>query len=251
MCMGVRSRASALVSPVSSAVLRSAAAEKGRLGVAEIIEAAGDPEVARITVKIETLIKEHFQSAERYYLSRLGVQLGEDRRTLERLTGKKLAQFVREKFDYKIGTSGQHKNVLYLIAPGTSAKGLPVASPRYLPRFWAAFAMPLRDDEERYIDLDTLEFGPKDMVAGDVRPIEAEYVAPNDASGSAAETAMRISRWLDKQQLDGERFHMRLRRSPPSGESLLNQVLSVLDRDQLRRTSLPLDVIKSLTDRRS
>lgn len=213
-----------------------------------------DPEIARITARIDKLIKEHFVSEQTYYLSRLGTQLGEDRLALEKRTGKKLGQFISQKFKYEIGATGQHKNVLYLVAPGASANAAPTATPRYVPRFWAAFAVPLRDGEERYIDINSFEFGPKTLIAGDkrdVRPIADEYIAPKDSSGSATETAARISQWLDKQQLDGERFRMPTQRPRSSDKSLLDQVLSVLDSDQLRRISLPLDVIKSLTDQRS
>ena len=132
---------------------------------------------------------------------------------------------------------------------------MPVAAPRYVPRFWAAFAVPLRENEDRFIDLETFEFGPKDALAvqdRDVRPIAAEYVAPPEASGSAAETAERIARWLDAQGLDGERFRVRPRRSRPAGESLLDQILSGAPiATSSERITLPLDVIKNSADRRA
>lgn len=212
-----------------------------------------DPDVLRIKGRIDALIKQHIAERKICYLSQLGAELGDDRLLLEKLTGSKLAQFVRDNFAYEIGSTGLHKNVLFVSAPGSTIEELPVSPPRYVPRFWAAFAVPLRESEDRFIDLETFEFGPRDALGGhgrDLRPIDAQYVAPREASGSATGTAERIARWLDEQGLDGERFRARQRRSRSSGESLLDQVLAVLDRDQLRRIALPLDVIKSLADRR-
>ena len=213
-----------------------------------------DPEVMRIKERIDTLIKQKLAERKICYLAQLGTQLGDDRLRLEKLTGSKLAQFVRDNFAYEIRSGGQHKNVLFIGDPGTPVRESPVAPPRYVPRFWAAFAVPLRENEDQFIDLETFEFGPKDalVVQGrNARPIAPEYVAPPEATGSAPETAERIARWLDAQGLDGERFRMRPRESRSGGESLLDQILSVLDRDQLRRINLPLDVIKSLADRRA
>jgi hypothetical protein len=214
-------------------------------------------DIERIKGRIEQLAAAHFAKGEqRYFLSRLGNELGTDRSVLEKLTGVKLTQFVRENLPYEIGAGGSHQNVLFLIAPDgtpTASAKSSGAAPRYAPRFWAAFAVPLAEGEDRVINLDSFDFGPTEKIGVDgasVRPIAPEFIAPKEASGSAAETAERIVAWLAAQGLDGARFYAVPRDHRSDGRSLLDRLFAVLDHDQLRRISLPLDVIKALAERK-
>ncbi len=216
------------------------------------------PEIERIKGRIEKLASAHFANGEEcYFLSRLGNELGDDRSMLEKLTGVKLAQFVRENFTYEIGVGGAHQNVLFLMAPEgthTGSAAARTAPPRYARRFWAAFAVPLAEGEDRAIDLDSFEFGPSEKIgvqSANFRLIGSEFIAPREASGSAAETADRIAAWLATQDLEGARFHANLRRQRSDGRSLLDELFAALDHDQLRRVSLPLDVMKTLNERKS
>ena len=215
-----------------------------------------DAEVTRITTRIAALIEEHFRSgAESLFLSRLGVLLGDDRIRLERLTGEKLSQFIRNNFSYEIGAGGQKSNVLFLVKPGMSAETPPSSKqiPRYSPRFWAAFAVPLAENEQRYVNLESLVFGPDAATLGApdyVFPIPTEYIAPRNASGSAADTAARIERWLETHRLEAERF-LAKRKHPQEYRSLLDALLHALDGDELKRVSLPLDIVKTLSERKN
>jgi hypothetical protein len=214
-----------------------------------------DAEVARIKRRIQSLIQEHFDSGSGdLYLSRLGAQLGGDRILLEKLTGRKLSEFVRNNFDYEIGRGGQKNNVLFLVAPGAIEKPSERPVRRYLPRFWAAFAVPLSASEQRHINLVSMRFGPDPAILGganeDVRPIPDQYIAHRNASGSAAETAARIEAWLDSQQLDAERFAVKRQRADRHG-SVLDALLQALSTEDLKRISLPLDIVKTLSERRS
>jgi hypothetical protein len=209
-------------------------------------------EIARIKDRIDAFISEHFARGEQvYYLSKLGIQLGSDRLDLEKLTGVKLGTFVRNNFDYHMDAEGQHKNVLVLrskgLPDGTSSSRHSV--PRYAPRFWAAFAVPLAQGEHRFINLSTLAFGPVGPSAGsnaDIREIEPQFIAPMDASGSASDTTVRIAEWLDQQKLEPERFIAKPRHTGRDGGTALEFLLNTLDGDQLRRVSLPLDIVKTL-----
>lgn len=220
-------------------------------------ESATLAEISRIKSRISSVIEEHFSSGTGHlFLAALGTKLGADLRPLEKLTGMKLSEFVRSSFSYEIGVTGEHKNILYLVAPGKSAETInqpPPPTPRYLPKFWAAFAIPLADAQERHIDLETLRFGPDatelKTAASDVRRIDAKYIAPRDASGSASGTAARIAAWLDEQHLKNDRF-LDARKRPRETETLLDALLSALDGDELKRVSLPLDIVKALAERR-
>lgn len=218
----------------------------------DTIEDNAAAEVERIRGRIESLINDHFARGEPiFYLSRLGTQLGHDRARLEKLTGAKLAAFVRDGFDYEMAAEGQHNNVLFLKSKTGTARALP--TPRYVSRFWAAFAIPLKADESRYIDLDTLNFGPDRNALGgpdaDIRQIGEEFIAPREASGSAADTATRIARWLDSETLEADRFLAKRRKAKGEGKTALEALLNALDGDQLRRVDLPLDVVKALLEK--
>jgi hypothetical protein len=221
-------------------------------------ESRGDStaeEINRIRSRIEGLLTECFDRGEPvYYLSRLGAQLGADRVTLEKLTGAKLATFLRDTFDYEIGSEGQHNNILFVKSKTAAANTAfpPTPAPRYQPRFWKAFAAPLPDGEHRYINLETLKFDSSRDALGadsaDVHEIEARFIAPAGASGNASETIDRIGAWLKEQGLDSAPFLMTRKKTRRDGQSLLDAVLTALDGDQLKRVSLPMDIVKTLND---
>jgi hypothetical protein len=217
-------------------------------------EGEATDEVGRIRKRIAEIVEGHFNTGKGHlFLAQLGSKLGQDRVTLEKLTRMKLSQFVRSHLSYEIGTTGEHKNVLYFVAHGKSAEAPDTPLPRYLPKFWAAFAVPLTDAHERHINLETLKFGPDvgDLQADgqDVRPIDAKYISPRDASGSASDTAARILAWLHEQHLAGDRF-VDTRKRHRDMDTLLDVLLKALDIEQLKRISLPLDIVKALAERR-
>lgn len=212
-------------------------------------------EVARVRSRIETLVEGHFATGKpAYFLSQLGNQLGdEDRKLLESLTHTKISQFVADAFDYKIGRSGQHKNILYLIAPeGTAVP--PVAAPRYNSRFWAAFKAPLAEGERRFIDIETLDFAADAGQFGShgdtIREIDAKFLPKGSDVATPDVILSRIAAWLDAQRLDQGPFLVQRNKQHSKQESLLTALINALDKDQLKRVSLPLDVIETLETRR-
>jgi hypothetical protein len=76
-------------------------------------------EVSRIKDRISFLVERHFAEGKGvYYLSRLGIDLGPDRQLIERLTGQRLAEFIKSEFNFVIDRTGQHNNVLHIVQPG-------------------------------------------------------------------------------------------------------------------------------------
>lgn len=216
-------------------------------------------EISRIKDRIASLVDQRFTAgSDIYYLSLLGNDLGSDRQLLEKLSGLKLSEFIQKECKYAIGRTGQHANVLYIVRPQTSDLAIPNPKPvfpRYISRFWAAFAIPLQEGERRLINISTLDFGSDETelrkLGPDIREIDAEYIAPHDASGSAAEIGRRVERWLQHQQLDPTPFIAQPRRpSRDASPSLLDQLLEALRDDQLMRVSLSLDIVRTLRERR-
>ena len=214
-------------------------------------------EIIRIKNRITNIVDTHFNNGEEIiYLSRLGIELGSDRTTLEKLTRVKFSQYIHENFDYQIRTTGQHKNILFLAPIGKDVKHPPISAPKFLPRFWAAFAKPLQDGEyERFINIKTLYFASAatEVVADDadnIRSISKEFIAPQDAPIDALQIFNRINRWIDNENLKVEDFVISRKRATDKKESLLAILVHALTSDQLRRVTLPLDVVKSLSDRK-
>ena len=214
-----------------------------------------DEEISRVKERIASLAEQHFETgANIYYLSQLGNELGADRPLLERLTHGKLSEFVRDQFEFEIGRTGVHSNVLYLVRPGVTSSEAQISKPlppRYNRRFWAAFTVPLADGESRFFGLQSFTFGPDKealkKLETEILEIQKEYVAPHNGSRSPAEIAGQIARWLNVHGLDPDQFLARHRHpSSDVDSSLLDQILNALDGEQLKRVSVPLDIIRTL-----
>jgi hypothetical protein len=217
-------------------------------------------EVERIKARIESLVDQRFATgADTFYLSQLGNALGSDRLLLEKLTRRKLAEFIRSEFPFEIQVTGLHKNVLFIVRPGGTSPvpdvHKPRTTPRYVSRFWAAFVVPLPADERRFININSFFFGSDETAirasGGDVREIRGEFIAPSDASANVSEISSRIDRWIEEEHLDRTRFIIQQRHNQSdTSPSVLDQLLEMLTIDQLKRVSLPLDVIRTLSERR-
>ena len=213
-------------------------------------------EIARIRTRIHDYFSESLANGVgRYFLARLGSQLGGDRAILEKLTGKKLVAFVQEDLGYELEREGAHGNVIVVKLGDQLAmpQRAGVAIPRYAPRFWAAFRVPLQDEDgRRFINLGTMTFGAAhDDVAdndGDVREIDAEFIVRGDGPAEPSVIAESIERWLAQQELEQGPFLIQRKDGHREERSLLDAMISALSGEQLKRVSLPLDVVKALSE---
>ena len=218
-------------------------------------------DLKEIKSKIELLVERRFaMGVNSYYLSQLGNDLGPVRQLVEMLSGQKLSDFIQKEFNFEIRTTGQHQNILYIVPPGRAISDFEtpkVPKRRYASSVWAAFTRPLLEDQRRFIDIRTLQFGSEESQLGgpgtDVREISREYIRPLDTTGSAIEgVGNRIERWIQEQHLDPVQFLVQTRHiARDTRASLLDQVINALSDEQLRRISLPLDVIRTLSERRA
>ena len=209
-------------------------------------------EIERISERIKALVEEHFgRGEEKVFLSRLGSLLGDDRITLEKLSRRKLADFVENVLHYELGRSGQHLNVLHIVRPDAlgpptvAAEGKPI---KFISEIWAAFATPLVAGERRYFDPTTRRVSSEPDTAGTAREIPANLLS--DEAIPASHVADNIRKWVKDQELDLSLFVATRARREADGSTLLHQLLEALDGEQLCRTQLSLDVIKILSERR-
>lgn len=122
--------------------------------------------------------------------------------------------------------------------------------PRFHPAFWAAFRVPLDENKRRYMSLvPPLRFVdayPEDRPEGDnYAEIEWEYV---DSDVEPSEVQQNVDDWLEANGLDAIPF---LASNKPSGarsssDDLLGRLLAVLDPEDQKRVSLPLDIVAKL-----
>jgi hypothetical protein len=225
------------------------------VGIETAVSGSAD-EIARIRTRIQDYFTESLANGVgRYYLARLGSQLGSDRATLEKLTGKKLAAFVQDDLGYEFDREGAHDNVIVvkLGEPPVGPRRAGVAIPRYAPRFWAAFRVPLGQEVgRRFINLGTMMFGAahEDVAddGSDVREIGAEFIVRDDGPVEPSVIAGFIERWLVEQGLEPGPFLIQRKDGHREDRSLLDAMILALNGEQLKRVSLPLDVVKALKD---
>lgn len=205
--------------------------------------------------EVEGRLREHIESQfstgrKRLFLSSLGSEMTAEKARSEALSGLKFGEFVETRLGYPVGRAGEHQNVLYIVPMDSSLDEGEESGPRYNMSFWTAFARPVSENEKRFINLRTLRFGGNSdeigSAADDVREIAAEFVATEENSRNVADMQQRINRWLTAQGLEKDAFLAKARVPKSPKTNLLAEVLEALSQDQLRRTSLPLDVIKSL-----
>lgn len=236
---------------LASAILES-------LEMSKAVKEAGEGDIERIRSRIERLVSERFAEGKSvYYLSQLGIDLNEDRKILERLSKMKLADFVKTKFDFELGQTGTHKNVLYIRNPAMPESTTPAHVPRFNNRFWAAFARPLSGATSRFINLSNFDFGPdQNEIArngGETREVNKKYITEGGRYSTPNEIYSRIKEWLAEQKILEAQFISDRGRSSYSehGETFLDVLLNTLTGDQLKRVNLPLDVVKALRERRT
>ena len=123
------------------------------------------------------------------------------------------------------------------------------AAPRYHPAFWAAFRKPLDETSRRYMSVQPpprfQDASPEDRPDGFVE-ITREYIVGLDVE--EREVHQRIQDWLAENGLDSGSFLSKSKAIAvhlPS-DDLLGRLLLVLEPDELKRISMPLDVVLKL-----
>ena len=123
------------------------------------------------------------------------------------------------------------------------------ASPRFHAAFWAAFRKPLDESKGRYTSIRApfrfVDVSSEERPDG-FREIAREYVVGPDAE--AMEVQQKAQDWLAANGLDPDRFLWKDKTDTarlPS-DDLLGRLLLSLEPDELKRISMPLDVVSKL-----
>ena len=123
------------------------------------------------------------------------------------------------------------------------------ANPRFHSAFWAAFRKPLDESKGRYTSIRApfrfVDVSSEERPDG-FREIAREYVVGPDAE--AMEVQQKAQDWLAENGLDPDRFLWKNKADVahlPS-DDLLGRLLLSLEPDELKRISMPLDVVSKL-----
>lgn len=136
--------------------------------------------VVAAKARISTLIDERrAQGFDSFYLSQLGDALGSDLRKLKMHTGKRLAEFVRDEFNYMIVADEKHRTALF-ISFGNAPPG--ARPPRIRREIWEAFTSPLAPNcrrifdtvRDRFLDLPASQSVPRDAIE-----VPRQLIIPN------------------------------------------------------------------------
>lgn len=234
-------------------------------------EIDAEAELEKIAERVSALCDAGQKSGRPYYISALGIELGEDLAKIKLLTKSGLADFVRNRLadKFELVRFGSHGNVLAIIPVGGS---LPVQEeaedgaildsqgrPKFHYRLWAAFSVP-PSSSARFLRLDDLTFVDTDA---DSPPDEGALLIPTEMipSGDLPRRDdviwQNLTRWLQDNKLPPERFYARAKRVPKApkppisaGGSLLEAIIGTLDRRQLQSTQMSLDAISALLQTR-
>jgi hypothetical protein len=177
--------------------------------------------------------------------------------SLEKLTGMRLLDFIRD--SYQLEISGQHKNIYAIVL---SEANLPAVRfldkstpPRYNRRFWAAFGIPLGNDERRYLNVETMEFGSDKEALGDasadIREIGPDFINKERERLDPQLVAENVEKWLSQESLEPSRFTVGSKHANRAPRSVLDAMFLTLSQDDLRRITLPLDIVRKLLDKQN
>ena len=123
------------------------------------------------------------------------------------------------------------------------------ATPRFHPAFWTAFRVPLEISKRRYMSIQApirFQDGTSEERPDGFVEIEQKYIVGPDVE--AAEVEKTVQNWLSDNKMDKAQFLWKTKtdtaRLPPN--DLLGRLLLSLETDDLRRISMPLDIVSKL-----
>ena len=194
-------------------------------------------------------------------LSRLGGEDGGEIGRLAKQEAGSLGAYLRHRLDARV-------RVIHHSAKPTVAGAIPAdvpaganadfdrplgqssgAGPRFQSAFWAAFRVPLDESRGRYMSIQAplrfVDVSPEERPDGFLE-VAREYIVGPDAE--ATEVQQRAQDWLAVNGLDQDPFLSKnkadVARLP--SDDLLGRLLLALEPDELKRISMPLDVVRKL-----
>ena len=119
---------------------------------------------------------------------------------------------------------------------------------RYNAAFWAAFRKPLDPSFRRYLRVDQphhfRDTDDEGIVGPGYTEIERSFIASAGADDATVEESIRG--WLEAKGMEAQVFYQVGGETTLPHDDLLGRLLSVLDAEDLRRMTIPLDIVQKL-----
>lgn len=222
---------------------------------------------AELAGRIVELVQQHWQEHQTpLLLSRLGsADQGEVGR-LARALSPNLAEFLRGQVADRVRVVGGSDNPTVMAAiPTGISRSIGVDEllkrrqerdttkpQRFHPAFWAAFRVPLNDTDRRYVSTRMpIRFHDSSLdepTGSGFVEIDRQYIADSDADTVGVQEL--ITAWSDANGLDLRTFLSNKKTSfELPANDLLGHLIVALEPEDLRRMSIPLDVVSKLRRR--
>ena len=223
------------------------------------------PEEVRLDREIADLVQKHWEAHDTpLLLSQLGSRISRENAAIIKNESGNLATYLRDRLADRVEViqSGQNQAIIAAIPAnvrkdsnidvdamlvGTSRR---LVFPRFHPAFWAAFVKEPAPRTRRYVSV-----GPPPRfheLSDDTTPSDAdatevasEYIVGDD---DVAAVHSSIKRWLIANSLDESLFlaDRESRRKQLPSDDLLGRLIVALTSEELKRMSIPLDIVSKL-----
>ena len=223
------------------------------------------PEEPRIDREIVDLVQEHWKVRRApLLLSQLGSRISGENAAVVKNESENLAAYLRDRLadHVEVIRSSQHPTIIAAI-PANVRKDSNIdvdamletprrlVFPRFHPAFWAAFVKEPAPQTRRYVSV-----GPPPRfqeLSDDATPSDAdatevasEYIVGGGDDVAAVHSSIR--RWLIANSLDENLFlaDRASRRKQLPSDDLLGRLIVALTPEELKRMSIPLDIVSKL-----
>ena len=228
-------------------------------------------EEPRIDREIADLVQEHWEThSTPLLLSQLGSRIPREDAAVIKNESENLAAYLRDRLADRVEViqSGQNPTIIAAIPAnvgkdsnidvdtmllGTSRLGTSrrLVFPRFHPAFWAAFVKEPTPQTRRYVSVGppprfqelSDDTTPSDT---DATEVASEYIVGDDDDVAAVHSS--IKRWLIANSLDESLFlaDRESRRKQLPSDDLLGRLIVALTSEELKRMSIPLDIVSKL-----
>ena len=214
----------------------------------------------KLDSRIEELIRNRWGEGRPLLLSQLGSQDDGEVAKLAKSKMGSLGAYLRTRLSTKVKIL-RHSTRPVVIGVVPSDANIPEADTdrlldetvgsggrRYNAAFWAAFKKPLESSLRRYLYVKRpMHFkdtdGEETLGAG-YTEIDREFIASSDADDTKVEES--IHGWLESKGIDAQTFYQSAHETTLPHDDLLGRLLTTLDADDLRRMTIPLDIVEKL-----
>ena len=216
----------------------------------------------KLDSRIEELIRKRWGEGRPLLLSQLGSQDDGEVAKLAKSKMGSLGAYLRTRLSTKVKIL-RHSTRPVVVGVVPSDANIPEAGAdtdrlldetvgsggrRYNAAFWAAFKKPLESTLRRYLyvkrPMHFKDTDGEEILGAGYTEIVRTFIASSDADDTKVEES--IHGWIDSKGIDAQTFYQSAHETTLPHDDLLGRLLTTLDADDLRRMTIPLDIVEKL-----